>query len=66
MEANEYITVKEALAMLKVSRQTLYNQINSGKLRVWRNPLYARRGPVKLVRADVEALRLQIEAARPQ
>lgn len=65
MIEHEYLTVKEAAHQLGVSRQTIYNLIEAGKLRLWRNPLL-KRGGGGIPRADVEALRAQIEAARPR
>lgn len=64
MDDSEYLTIKQTAARLGMSRQTVYNLIEAGRLRVWRNPLL-KRGPVRVPKADVEALRGQIDAARP-
>lgn len=62
---DNYLTIKETAKALGMSRQSIYNLIDDGRLHVWRNPLL-KRGPVRVPRTEVERLRAQIDAARPR
>jgi excisionase family DNA binding protein len=64
-ERDEFLTIKETMRMLGLSRPTVHKLIKAGRLRSWRNPLYEK-GPVQVNRADVERLRAEIDASRPR
>jgi excisionase family DNA binding protein len=65
MSESEYLSIKETMRALGVSRQTVYNLIKAGRLRTWRNPIY-KRGPVNIPRADVEALLAEVKDSQPR
>jgi predicted DNA-binding transcriptional regulator AlpA len=57
-EGKELMTTQEVLAVLEISRQTLYNLMSEGRIApVNRNPLLKKQSRLLFSRAEVERLK---------